>query len=207
MESRQRILEAARKVYEESGFRGATTRRIAAEAGVNEVTLFRIFGSKDALLSEAIRAGAGSGAPCGLPARPEHPEQEVAAWCEATMRHLRSNRALIRKTLSELEERPELTPCASMGPTCAARDLRAYIQHLCDAGLIDGDCPAEAASAMLLGAVFGDAMNRETMPEIFPYPVEDAPRLYAELFLRAIGLHSATKPERAVQSRSRRRAS
>jgi AcrR family transcriptional regulator len=56
--TRQQILEAAVRVYSEAGFRGATTRRIADEACVNEVTLFRIFGSKAALIAEAVRAHA-----------------------------------------------------------------------------------------------------------------------------------------------------
>ncbi|HUR29742.1 MAG TPA: helix-turn-helix domain-containing protein, partial [Planctomycetota bacterium] len=54
MISRERILEAAGRVYAKHGFRGATTRLIAAEAGVNEVTLFRTFGSKGALLEAVL---------------------------------------------------------------------------------------------------------------------------------------------------------
>ena len=53
MDIRDRILEAAKKVYAQHGFRGATTRLIAIEAGVNEVTLFRQFKSKTALINEA----------------------------------------------------------------------------------------------------------------------------------------------------------
>ena len=45
-EIQNRILAAAARVYAQYGFRGATTRLIANEAGVNEVTLFRTFGSK-----------------------------------------------------------------------------------------------------------------------------------------------------------------
>ena len=45
MEIRDRILEAAKRVYAKHGFRGATTRLIAIEADVNEVTIFRTFGS------------------------------------------------------------------------------------------------------------------------------------------------------------------
>jgi len=54
MISKDRILEAAARVYSKHGFRGATTRLIAAEAGVNEVTLFRTFGSKGALLEAVL---------------------------------------------------------------------------------------------------------------------------------------------------------
>ena len=41
MDVRDKILLAAVTVFAEVGFRGATTRRIAQEAGVNEITLFR----------------------------------------------------------------------------------------------------------------------------------------------------------------------
>jgi AcrR family transcriptional regulator len=52
--TRQRILEAAEKVFSRDGFQGATTREIAREAQVNEVTLFRHFRTRDDLLRETI---------------------------------------------------------------------------------------------------------------------------------------------------------
>ena len=60
IDNRARILDAAARVYAEYGYRGATTRRIAVAAGVNEVTLFRTFGSKAALIYEAVRSCAES---------------------------------------------------------------------------------------------------------------------------------------------------
>jgi AcrR family transcriptional regulator len=56
-ETRSRILAAARAIYEQNGTRGTTTREVAERAGVNEATLFRHFGSKNALL-QAMREGA-----------------------------------------------------------------------------------------------------------------------------------------------------
>jgi len=50
-ETRTRILNAAREVFERNGTRGTTTREVAERAGVNEATLFRHFGSKAALLA------------------------------------------------------------------------------------------------------------------------------------------------------------
>src|ERR1700749_4375844 len=52
--TRQRIIEAAERVFSRDGFQGATTREIAREACVNEVTLFRHFRSRDELLRETI---------------------------------------------------------------------------------------------------------------------------------------------------------
>ena len=47
--AREKILLAASKLFAEIGYDGTTTKAIAIEAKVNEVTLFRSFGSKEAL--------------------------------------------------------------------------------------------------------------------------------------------------------------
>ena len=52
--TRDRILDSARTLFFEHGFKGATTRAIAQEAEVNETTLFRNFGSKDKLLRALV---------------------------------------------------------------------------------------------------------------------------------------------------------
>ncbi len=50
----QKILDAAVRTFIKEGYAGTTTRRIAEEAGVNEVTLFRKFKSKENILIAAI---------------------------------------------------------------------------------------------------------------------------------------------------------
>lgn len=49
-----KILEAAMVVFAENGYNGATTKKIAEEAGVNEITIFRKFKSKENLLKIVI---------------------------------------------------------------------------------------------------------------------------------------------------------
>src|SRR5437763_1075397 len=53
-ERRQLILEAARRVFLETGFAGARTRRIAEEAGITEALLYRFFPSKLAIYEAAV---------------------------------------------------------------------------------------------------------------------------------------------------------
>jgi AcrR family transcriptional regulator len=53
-ETRVRILDAALELFSKHGFKGTTTRSIASEAGVNEVTLFRHFGSKERLFFAVV---------------------------------------------------------------------------------------------------------------------------------------------------------
>jgi AcrR family transcriptional regulator len=52
--SREDILEAARKLFAERGYQGATMRAIAAEAGVDASLVVHFFGNKATLLSEAV---------------------------------------------------------------------------------------------------------------------------------------------------------
>jgi AcrR family transcriptional regulator len=186
--SRMKILSAAQRVYAEHGFRGATTRRIAETAGVNEVTLFRIFGSKDALLAEAVRPNATRREVAVLTSEPADPEAELSAWVSAQLTFLRERRSLIRKAMSEIEERPQFVACIREGPECAHQALSDYLAALVDRGWVDHSPDFGAAIAMLMGAVFGDAMGREMIPENYPSPIEHAAGAYARLFLRAIGV-------------------
>jgi AcrR family transcriptional regulator len=203
MISRQKLLDAAVRIYGEAGFRGATTRRIAEEAGVNEVTLFRLFGSKSALIAEALRQHAPSPSPeVTLPEVPVDPEQELTVWCDTQLAHLRGARSLIRKAMGELEEHPEMAPCMSQGPTCSFYHLRDYAVALVREGGRATPREASTAAAMLMGALFADAMGREMFAEVYPQPPTSAGAMYARIFLRALGCDAATtRPE----ERSRRR--
>jgi AcrR family transcriptional regulator len=55
--TRERILNAALYTFSTDGIRGATTRKIAQKARVNEVTLFRHFRSKEQLLGAVLKRG------------------------------------------------------------------------------------------------------------------------------------------------------
>lgn len=190
MENRDRILAAAARVYAELGFRGATTRRIADEAGVNEVTLFRLFGSKSALITEALRLRAHASEGSRLPERPVDPVAELTSWVTGQLHQMRQQRSLILQTMSELHERPEFTDCACEGPEHAHQELRRYVARLVTGGWVAAEREHVAAVAMLLGTLFSDAVGRDLMPEYFPRPLTAAPRAYTRLFLRAIGLHA-----------------
>ena len=53
MNTEDRILDATIMLLDQVGWKGATTKRIASEAGVNEVTVFRKFKNKETLLKAA----------------------------------------------------------------------------------------------------------------------------------------------------------
>jgi TetR/AcrR family transcriptional regulator len=58
-ERRQQLLDAGLRVFAERGFRGATTRQIAAAAGVTEAVIFQHFPDKDSLYAAILEQKAG----------------------------------------------------------------------------------------------------------------------------------------------------
>ncbi len=57
METKQRILQAAQRLFAARGYEGTTTRDLASAAGVAEGTLFRHFDNKKAILIEVATQG------------------------------------------------------------------------------------------------------------------------------------------------------
>jgi AcrR family transcriptional regulator len=203
MAVREALLRAAMKVFAETGTRGATTRRIALEAGVNEVTLFRHFKSKDELMHAALQLFAGEAALHPLPVEPRDPRAELLEWARIHHRELHKVRLLIRRSMAEFEEHPQTcAPCLQISVRVAA-ELARYLRRLHERGLASGVFDEWAAAAMLMGAIFTDALGRNTTPERYPYSMRDGVEKYVDLLLRAIGADSASRPmARAIQGKA-----
>jgi AcrR family transcriptional regulator len=193
MNVRDQLLAAAAQVYAEAGYRGATTRRIAQLAGVNEITLFRHFGSKEALLHEAIARAGAELASFTHPAHPADPERELVEWSRAQLTHMVERRSLIRTCMGEMEEHPDIISSIDKPPVRAAAALAAYLSRLRERRLAKAPFDAQVAAAMLMGTLFGDAMGRDIMPEMFARDVEASLREYVRMVLRAVGVR-VTEP-------------
>jgi len=199
-EIRNRILAAAARVYAQHGFRGATTRLIAAEADVNEVTLFRTFGSKAELLESMLQSHVTATAVPVIVDDGGDPERALVDWCTTVLEYLRGHAHLIRKTIAEAEERPDAACAACEGPNSAAASLVLYVERLREAGQADADVDLHTAVSMLMSTLFGDALYRDVMPEAFP-TVEAASQKYVNIFMRAVGLRASPVRDRSPQPR------
>ena len=187
MDTRERIKDAAVRLFGTRGFRGATTRRIAEMAGVNEVTLFRQFGSTERLLTEAL-AEAASREVTGLPEVPVDPWVEVETWCRRELGRLHAVRSVLRTSIAEFEEHPEVASCGGAMAEATAEELAGYLRRLTEAGITTAVFDPVAASAMLMGAVFSDAVSRDVMPARYPYDLDVAAREYTRTLLRGLGV-------------------
>lgn len=185
-EIRSRILGAAARVYAQYGFRGATTRLIATEAGVNEVTLFRTFGSKARLLQDMLHTQVEASAVPLVSHDAADPNAELTRWCDSMLEYLRGHSHFVRKTIAEADERPQAACAACEGPSSAGRSLMIYLEHLREQGRIAEDADLDTAVSMLMSAMFGDALYRDIIPDAFPQPIEAAAERYVNTFLRAV---------------------
>jgi len=197
------------RVFAESGFRGATTRRIAEAAGVNEVTLFRQFKSKTALINEVAELYARRRSEEALPSGPESPLRELSEWCDAHLALLRTSRDMIRKCMAEVDEHPQMVGCMRRGPDVVHQQLRDYATRLVKLrGLSLTREEIHIACMMLQGSLFADAMGRDIMPDLY-LPLRRAGAGYARFFLRMLGAEddaaaSTDGAEPAVQNGARR---
>ena len=155
-QTRGRILDAALKLFSQKGFLGATTRGIAREAGVAEVTLFRHFPTKEALFKEVIRRYSFLPALRGiLPGLDEATYEE--ALLEIARRFLATldeRRDLIRIMLAERPHYPSQVKGIFRGILGEAlRMVSDYFRQLQARGVLR-DFDPDAAAKAFLGAFF-----------------------------------------------------
>ncbi|WP_019550742.1 helix-turn-helix domain-containing protein, partial [Thermus scotoductus] len=96
MDPSERLLLAALELLAERGYRGATTKEIARRVGVNEVTLFRRFGSKEALLRAALSRFIPAGFLERLPAEEAPLEEGLKELLEAYLDLVTTPRTKVR---------------------------------------------------------------------------------------------------------------
>jgi AcrR family transcriptional regulator len=122
--TRRRILEAARDCFSKAGFEAATTRDIAAAAGIAAGTLFNYFPAKEAiamaLVAEAL--GAARRRFDGRP-RGESLEEDLFTLIAEELRALRPHRGYLRPVLETA-----LSPLARAEASPEGEEIR--VEHL-----------------------------------------------------------------------------
>jgi hypothetical protein len=90
--------------------------------------------------------------------------------------------------MGEIEEHPGIFSEPNSPPAVAAKALCHYLRRLRATGLAKAQFDETAASAMLMGALFADAMGRDIMPDLYRTGPDEALDQYVRLFLRGLGV-------------------
>ncbi len=178
---RAAILHGARAVFLRDGFAGGSMDDVAAEAGVGKQTVYRHFGSKEALVVALVEAMCAPGAlaapPSALPRR-ERLRALLLGFVEGVTRD--DSLCLYRALVAEAERMPELGRLFwDAGPRQVRIALaRAWAQAGDTAG-------GEAVAAQLVQLALGDAYQELILgisapgPEVFDRQIEAALDLVA----------------------------
>jgi AcrR family transcriptional regulator len=187
-ETRERILTAARDVIGRKGRRGATTREIADVAGVNEATLFRHFGNKEALLLACAQHFCGYVQLQDVVAHLNGPlEQDLLTIAQSMFARFEANRDMIRWSMAEEEYDKDVFATTAWRPQLAILAILAdFMAARVAAGELRGD--AQQLALVFLGLVFMHALARKKFPdsELHVSDPDAALRLYIDVFLNGV---------------------
>ena len=160
--ARSRLLEAALEVVAERGMRGATTRRISERAGVNEVTLFRHFGSKSALVASALRnAAEGFGAAAARPSG--NLERDLAKLALAYWEFVGANRGAMVRLLPELSRDPSLGEAGGAVMGSAFASLLGFFRNYQEAGALTAKEESENLALAFLGPLMARGLLTDSL--------------------------------------------
>ncbi len=170
--TRGRILGAANRLFGALGYTRATTRAIAAEAGVNEVTLFRHFGSTKNLLKAVIQNAVATGFAATFRQQLSGDyAQDIALMADAQMASMVEGFQAVRLLMCDAQELPEVRELMLGGVLQNLGFLTDYFQGRIDAGDVrsglDAGALARAFDALFSTTVFMEALLQPgTVPEV-----------------------------------------
>lgn len=137
MKTRDRIVEAARQLFNEQGYGTVTTAALAAHCGIAEGNLWYHFKTKQALL-DAISARFAEAIEARLALRPAgDPVADYARLLEAVMQEFRDFRFLYRDQAYYGEHAEVVRAGAPEWLEQTFVQLEAHLAALVDAGLLD----------------------------------------------------------------------
>jgi AcrR family transcriptional regulator len=171
--TRQRILEAAVEVGSRLGYAQATTKAIADAAGVNEVTLFRHFGTKDNLFSEAIEQFGGPAlAPMLEQQMTGDYRQDLMTYGRVVFTLLLERRDILQLVLCESTNIPEVRTVLARNPEELRRALANYLQSQMAHGIVRKGHPELLAQAFM-GMFFAYAISLNILESAIEPPVSE----------------------------------
>ncbi|HZT12625.1 MAG TPA: helix-turn-helix domain-containing protein [Candidatus Baltobacteraceae bacterium] len=183
-ETRSRILAATRQLFAKKGRRGTTTREIAELAGVNEATLFRHFGNKDALIEAcAEHYCAATAFQELLPKLSGKLQEDLRVIAGTLFQRLEEVRDMIVMSLSEEENDSTVGLAAWRGPQAVRSLLVDYMARRVESGELTGD--PQLLARFFMGMIFAQVVGRKKLPEL-QYTMDQILDFQVNVFLNGV---------------------
>jgi len=203
--TRQRLLDAAFRVCAERGLQGATTREIADAAQVNEVTLFRHFGSKEKLITAVFQRSVVAQAESLSETEPDANDlqRDLTRYARRYDEMLTANEALIRTMIGEARRHPEEARqviCEAVRPM--RERLIEYLRAAQKVGSVRRNLALGPAIDAFTGMLLSGMLRRTGLASYLDYSADDYVVNVVDLFLR--GIAAPTAPAAPVSAGKKR---
>ena len=164
---RAQLLDAATRAFSELGYRGATTKAIAGEAGVAEALIYRYFPSKEALFIAVVERTASRlvhATRATLDANRNDPVSALGSLLDFAREILSEHETLARMVFIVNAELSEAPIRAAYRPhqEAALAVLAEAVARWQQGGLVPGRLPARATAWTLLGTFQAIALMKLT---------------------------------------------
>lgn len=195
-ETGEAILRAAAELFGERGYKATTTRAIAERAGVNEVTLFRRFGSKRGIL-----AGLGelwgkrmAGLVVGAVPDPQDTRGTLEALARLEVEQAESSGGVAMRLAMDAASCEEVAEWMGQGLPANLAGLITYLTERQLAGDLRTDIDPRVMAEAFFALTSQVVMSRQVLGGVNDYelPMSVVSGQLFDVFMRGVGMREGT---------------
>ena len=189
-DTKTKILDAALELFSEKGFKSTTTKIIAEKADVNEVTLFRYFGSKEKLFFAVVDKGAEIR--MDILQVELNPSENMVDELTMIGNHMAESMvkraSFFRLMVLELDRYPEIWEHIGTVPLAAIAKLSQYFEQAKEKGLVRKDVDTEVMAVSFFSFIFRILVANAFLGDdlFMKMDRDESMRGFAEIFVNGV---------------------
>jgi AcrR family transcriptional regulator len=191
-ETKDKILDAALELFAEKGFKSTTTKAIAEKAGLNEVTLFRYFGTKEKIFFDVVDREAM--VRMSIVSTDLEPSGDMVGDLtrigEKITKNMVENAGFFKLLVMEVHSFPEIWEHIGTVPLAAISKLARYFDKAKKKGLVRVDVDSEIMAVSFFSFLFRILVANAFLGEdlFLKGARKDGLRGFAEIFVNGVAV-------------------
>lgn len=192
---REQILDAAMRVFAQKGFRRATNRDVAREAGITAGLIYYYFANKEALFKTLLEERSPLQLTTQITAQMQQqpPEVFLSMLVLRVLAIVEGEQfvSMVRVVLPEVLHNPEIAPFMSSFLQRVLGFLGNYLHTQIARGTVRADLNLEVVSQMLMGTLITFVLRRQVLrdPQALCYTHADLASMVVTTILQGIRPH------------------